>query len=50
MDTQEFFPPSSGDWVLVIDDDGIDLPAPGQAVSQGVRSTGGFKALHRRQK
>jgi hypothetical protein len=48
--TRQFWPTSSGDWVLVIDDDGVDLPAPGQAVSQGVRSTSGFKSLHRRQR
>jgi hypothetical protein len=44
--THEFSPPSSGDWVLVIDDEAIELPAPGQSVSARVRSTGEFKSRH----
>jgi hypothetical protein len=27
---QQFPPPGEGDWCLVIDDQGLDLPAPGE--------------------
>lgn len=43
-----FTPPSSGDWVLVLDNEAIDLPAPGQGVSVGATSTSGFKMLYRK--
>ena len=32
--TQQFSPPSSGDWVIVIDDSSLELPAPGQSIYQ----------------
>lgn len=41
---REFTPPFAADWVLVIDDDSRELPAPGQGVGTETTSTGMIKA------
>lgn len=43
--THEFTPPSSGDWVLVIDSEDADLPQPGTQVPVAQASFGSIKSI-----